>query len=973
MGARATCMLAAAAVLALVGSLVVGVAAAGPAGAGAVGQARAVAGTVTEAVPTPSAVPTPAQVSTGPHHACAVTSTGALACWGTSFVGESLPPSGTFTSVAAGTDFSTLQSYSCGVQSGGALVCWGVVADTVPTGTFTAVTATGLDHFACALRTTGVAVCFGSAAPTAPSDAFTTISPGGSGPTGYVCGVRQSDSHLECWGDNTAGVATPPAGTFTSVSAGYTHACAVATDHTVSCWGQAAASDLTPATPNSYTSVAAGSDFSCGVHTDGTLACWGTDDAFGQVHPPQGTYQSVSAGPDYACAVRTDNLVACWGNDTNGQTSPPASGLSTLVPGDFQPCALLVTGTAKCWGPTSVNTYVPPPPGTFSSVAEGSNSQFACGLRPDATLRCWGSEFGNPGFGLTPPAGTYLSVATAGFAGCAVRTDHNLICWGGTVTVPSSGPFVAVEMGSNSVCGERSDQTWSCSGAAAPSVAMTQVSVGNTHACGTGTDQALRCWGTNTHGESTPPSGSFLAVAAGGDQSCAIKSDHTVACWGGTPVGYPTQPNPDVVPPTGTYTAIGAGDKGTCAVETTGVFQCWGTFDAAAGPAIGVPLATAPPSDKFTPLTPVRILDSRPGSGNTGGYTSPWGTGTVRTVAVGGHGGVPANADAVVLNVTVADTTRSSYLTAWPAGQPQPTASNLNWTAGEVIPNAVTVKLGTNGDISVFNQAGNTDVIIDVAGYYQSTTGDGFTSVAPARILDSRPGSGNTGGYTSPWGTGTVRTVAVGSHGGVPANADAVVLNVTVADTTGSSYLTAWPAGQSQPTASNLNWIAGEVIPNAVTVKLGTNGDISVFNHVGSADVIIDVAGYYQSGTGAAFHPITPARALDSRPGSGNTGAYSTPWTTGTSRSTELADQVAVPAQATAVVLNVTVADTTGSSYLTLWPTGQSQPTASNLNWVPGEVIPNAVTVKLGTGGALGIFNNAGNVDVIVDAAGWFG
>ena len=88
--------------------------------------------------------------------------------------------------------------------------------------------------------------------------------------------------------------------------------------------------------------------------------------------------------------------------------------------------------------------------------------------------------------------------------------------------------------------------------------------------------------------------------------------------------------------------------------------------------------------------------------------------------------------------------------------------------AGEVIPNAVTVKLGSTGDVSVFNLSGNVDVIIDVAGYYQSGTGKQFHPLTPARILDSRPGTGNAGGYTSPWTTGLSRTVAVGGQGGVP-------------------------------------------------------------------------------------------------------------------------------------------------------------------------------------------------------------
>jgi hypothetical protein len=60
-----------------------------------------------------------------------------------------------------------------------------------------------------------------------------------------------------------------------------------------------------------------------------------------------------------------------------------------------------------------------------------------------------------------------------------------------------------------------------------------------------------------------------------------------------------------------------------------------------------------------------------------------------------------------------------------------------------------------------------------------------------------------------------------------------------------SSFVTIWPSGQSQPLASSLNWSAGQVIPNAVTAKLGAAGKISVYNLTGNVDVIADVGGFY--------------------------------------------------------------------------------------------------------------------------------
>ncbi|HEY5153413.1 MAG TPA: hypothetical protein VIJ47_01685, partial [Acidimicrobiales bacterium] len=114
----------------------------------------------------------------------------------------------------------------------------------------------------------------------------------------------------------------------------------------------------------------------------------------------------------------------------------------------------------------------------------------------------------------------------------------------------------------------------------------------------------------------------------------------------------------------------------------------------------------------------------------------------------------------------------------------------------------------------------------------------------PTRVLDSRSTT-QVGDYSTPWGTATTRGVAVGGLAGVPLTADSIVANTTVTDTTGFSFLTVWPAGVGRPTASNLNWIPGLTIANAVTVELGTSGRLAMFNLAGKVDVSTDVAGWY--------------------------------------------------------------------------------------------------------------------------------
>jgi hypothetical protein len=243
----------------------------------------------------------------------------------------------------------------------------------------------------------------------------------------------------------------------------------------------------------------------------------------------------------------------------------------------------------------------------------------------------------------------------------------------------------------------------------------------------------------------------------------------------------------------------------------------------------------------YAPLPPARILDTRNGTGAIG-------PGQAISVQATGVGGVPSTGvSAVVLNVTAVGPSAGSYLTVYPTGSPLPTASNLNFGPGQTVPNLVVAKVGSGGKVDIYNAAGATHVIFDVAGWYS----DGSTSIAtglygplaPVRILDTRNG---TGGFSQKVGPGQAISVQVTGVGGVPAaGVAAVVLNVTVTGPSAGSYLTAYPAGSAVPTASNLNFGPGQTVPNLVAVKVGSGGQVNVYNAVGSTDVIFDVAGWY--------------------------------------------------------------------------------------------------------------------------------
>jgi hypothetical protein len=203
----------------------------------------------------------------------------------------------------------------------------------------------------------------------------------------------------------------------------------------------------------------------------------------------------------------------------------------------------------------------------------------------------------------------------------------------------------------------------------------------------------------------------------------------------------------------------------------------------------------------------------------------------------------------VVLNVTAADATSPTFLTAYADGTQRPLASNLDVAPGNVVANRVIVPVGADGRIDVYNLAGTVDVIADVGGWFTdgsdpAATGARFTPLAPTRVADTRAGSGEPLAGTT-LGAGDTRSVPVVSAAGLPAGVVAVAANVTVAQTTASSFLTAFPDSTAQPLSSDLDWLAGQVVPNLVVARLGSNGALAVYNHSGAADVIVDVFGYW--------------------------------------------------------------------------------------------------------------------------------
>ncbi len=376
----------------------------------------------------------------------------------------------------------------------------------------------------------------------------------------------------------------------------------------------------------------------------------------------------------------------------------------------------------------------------------------------------------------------------------------------------------------------------------------------------------------------------------------------------------------------------------------------------------------------YVPLPPARLADTRPNSSTVDGSFAGGGAvagGTTLQLQVGGRGGVPVDATAVAMNVTVTEASAAGFVTVFPCGSIQPTASNLNYAAGSTIPNAVITKVGLGGAVCIFSQQ-TVQLVVDVNGAFPPTTS--FTAINPARVIDTRTGSSTIDGMQQGGGAvaaASVTPVTIASRAGLPADASAVVLNVTVTEPSAAGFATVYPCGSDVPKTSNLNYTAGLTIPNLVIARIGAGGAVCVFTQA-STHLIVDVLGYFPAIT--SFVALQPARLLDTRPAAAtidgaSAGAGLRP--AGTVTVVHVAGRGGVPAAAKTAVLNVTVTDPTGSGFVTVYPCGIDPPLASNLNFGAGQTIPGAVITELGANGDVCLFNSA-PTDLIADVNGYF-
>ena len=379
-----------------------------------------------------------------------------------------------------------------------------------------------------------------------------------------------------------------------------------------------------------------------------------------------------------------------------------------------------------------------------------------------------------------------------------------------------------------------------------------------------------------------------------------------------------------------------------------------------APPAIGTATATVgdPATTAYVAVGPLRLTDTRIADCGCSRIDPS----TLR-IDIVGRDGMPADVAAVAVTVTALPTATAAFVTAYPGDTERPLASTLNTRTDRVTSNSTIVPVGDNGAIELFHLAPG-DLVVDVTGAFvpaESSRAGRLISVTPRRLVDTRTAEG--GG--APLGPNDDLTVALPS--GVAPDATALAVNVTGVGDPAPGYLSARPAGTPVRTTSFMNLDGtGQATAQSLIVPVSESG--FTIRSLTGGHVIVDLTGWFTgpsapNSTNGLFHPLAPARLLDTRVDDPRLHAGGT---------IELAIDDVSPAGAIAsVVTNVTVTDADRPGFVTAYPAGTKRPSTSTVNpafW--NHTVANAAITRVSERG-LAYWSLAGT-DLVVDLAGWF-
>ena len=413
-----------------------------------------------------------------------------------------------------------------------------------------------------------------------------------------------------------------------------------------------------------------------------------------------------------------------------------------------------------------------------------------------------------------------------------------------------------------------------------------------------------------------------------------------------------------------TTIAVGVGPVESWVNPATDRVYVSNTGDSTVSVLGGIP----PNALQFVPVTPCRLVDTRPGNGGSG----PIPANSSEDFPVPQLGGchIPTTAAAYSLNVSVVPASILGYLTIWPTGQRQPLVATLNSLDGRIKADAAIVPAGYQGAVSIY-VTNSTNVILDINGYFAPVSGStlAFYPLTPCRVADTRSSSfpQGLGAPFLPGHTERQFPILNATSCNIPTAAEAYSLNFSVVPHGGLGYLTVWPTGETRPLVSTLNDVPGTIIANAAIVPAGTGGDVSVYPS-NDTDLIIDINGYFAAAGpgGLSLYPSAPCRVIDTRQvGNGQ------PFTGNLTPPVDVVNSPCLtPATAKAYVFNATVVPSGALGYLTLWPDGETKPLVSTLNALDGSITNNMAIVP-STNGKVDAYAS-GITQLILDISSYF-
>ncbi len=276
----------------------------------------------------------------------------------------------------------------------------------------------------------------------------------------------------------------------------------------------------------------------------------------------------------------------------------------------------------------------------------------------------------------------------------------------------------------------------------------------------------------------------------------------------------------------------------------------------------------------FVGATPRRVVDTRNAIGGpkvriaAGGTISIPLAGAAMQRTDGSPDTIPPDATAVAVNVTAVLPSQAGFFTVWPCGAPMPVASNVNFTRGSVVANGVVTSLGAGGSVCLYSDQ-QSDVLVDVLGWFGGGAQPPFVGAVPSRLVDTRNAIGGPTGTIKPAVPKSVpvRGVTVNVDGTarqVPDDAAAVALNVTMVEARAAGFATVWPCGTPMPEASNVNFGRGATAANGVIAPIGADGSVCIYTSA-DAHLIVDISGWFTGGATPAFTGNIPRRLVDTR------------------------------------------------------------------------------------------------------------